>query len=387
MKTFFSLLFTLAFIGNLSATNDTGKIKFRIIGFEVNAGYFSNHLNAYTVIPIASRGHVSSETISKSTKWLSSNNRTGAISYLKSDFTINKQKLSLGYYNFTGVCYSSDLFRILMQGNAQFAGETASFGEPNPLRMRQTGFIKLGYFLKHKNIKQKWQLDFAPEIYLITKSGNARTFGTNSLFTSESGLDMTATLNYRYKPTGGFGIRGVGVGVSGLLYRRIKAKAITVRIDNLGVGLITAKSRELYHDTIWNYSGLNAAEPLNFSNLNIEDSINTLIAKERVNKGGIIAIPVSIDIALNAEKYKLGVQYIGITGFLPQIYYSRKYYHKKSIIGIGVQAGGWGLINSKIELSRELKSETLQKLNLQIIGIESLMFNYPSLSLKMGFQW
>jgi len=372
---------------NVNAEKEKGKIDFKLMGIEANIGYFSNHLNAYAAVPMGTKSHVGTMAIDKSTRWLSENNRTGAVTYIKSEFTVNKQKIGLGYYNYTGVRYSSDLFRILMQGNAQFAGKTANFGEPNPMRMKQTGFIKLGYYLKHKNIKQLWQLDFAPEVYLITKDGQARTSGENSIFTSESGLDINATLNYRYKPAGAFGFKGVGIGVSGLIYRRIKAKALTIRIDNLGLGLITAKNREIYHDTTWSFNGLSSSAPPNFSNVNFEDNINALIGNERINNGGFIPIPVSIDIALNAEKYKCGVQYLGFTGFLPQIYYVRKYYHKKNTIGIGGQAGGWGLVNSKIELSRELKSETLQKLNLQIVGIESLLLNFPSLSLKMGIQW
>lgn len=360
------------------------KNTFKLVRFEMNAGYGSNHLTGTAVLPFAFKSGVDSKDIENSSTFIFNRNRTGTASHIETKFEAGKHEFSLGYYSTLGASYSKNTFQLIFEGNAPFAGKKMDL----KVNAKQLSYGKASYSLgrwKSRLSTKKQSLVYKHHVslYGITKYARVQTNGANSLLTSESGIDVEGDLDYQYQANNQTEFKGAGLGIGTYAYSRNGASAKILRIENLGVGFIKGNEQVFSKDTAWTYSGLNftLGAQQNFSS--VGDSINALLYDETRSDARIILLPVHISYDIQTPKKNYGINYTAMPGYLPQLHYVRKFFTpKNNTYGIGVKAGGWGLLNSYLQYNQFLKKDG-HSLQLQMTGIESLLLPYPSFALKM----
>lgn len=386
-KTASSFLFVFLFLFAISArsqNDSTQKNNLKLMRFEMNASFGSNHITGTTALPFAFKSSVGSDDIDKSSQLIFNGNRSGTQSHIEAQFKAGKHEFSMGYYATLAASYSKNLFQLVFEGNAPYAGQKMDL----KVNAKQLSYGKVSYSLgqwKSRLSTKKQSLVYKHHIslYGISKYARAKTTGANSLYTSESGIDVEGVLNYRYQANNQTDFKGGGLGVGTYAYSRNGATAKIFRVENLGVGLIKANEQVYSKDSAWTYSGLNftLGNQQNFSS--VGDSVNRLIYDETKSDARIILLPVHISYSIQTPKKNYGVQYTAMPGYLPQLHYIRKFYTpKNNTYGIGLKAGGWGLLNSYLQYNQFLKKEG-RSIQLQMSGIESLLLPYPSFALQM----
>jgi len=366
----------------LSAINDSTKPKFFINEIATSFAIGSNHLNSFAALPFIFRGNINQKNIEKSTVLLMAKNRTGIIANAGIKFSVQEYNFSINSALYSGFSYSKDFFLLLFKGNSQSAGKVLNLG----MNGKQIGFYTLQYIHKNINYKNKWQLQIAPEVYVINNYASIKTKGKNTLFTSENGQNIIAELNYNaYQNTNA--ISGFGFGSSFLAYKIEGNKISSWRVKNLGISLLPNNLRVFSQDTNWNYSGFNFTLGQNFSVASRADSLRRLLYIESRQRNRITMMPIQISYGIEDVKKIISFNYMAMPGYLPQISYMKKLFKANHRIDIGAQMGGWSLLNSKFGLSTQLNKQKQQKLVLEIIGIESLLINYPGFGACLKINW
>ena len=122
-RTFLGLALCCITLVSYGQNDSAQKNTFKLVRFEMNAGYGSNHLTGTAVLPFAFKSGVDSKDIENSSTFIFNRNRTGTASHIETKFEAGKHEFSLGYYSTLGASYSKNTFQLIFEGNAPFAGK------------------------------------------------------------------------------------------------------------------------------------------------------------------------------------------------------------------------------------------------------------------------
>jgi hypothetical protein len=350
-------------------------------------GYASNHVTGAMALGLGLNASLDNGDIENSTNLLFGRNRTGLQSGIQIIFSKADRDYSLKFSRSLGASYSGDLFNLLFKGNAEFAGETMGL----KLRARQFEMLSADFQIGNwgtKILSNKTALKLKQSVgfHALTKYTDARTFSENTFYTSPSGLELQADLDYRYENGNNFGFKGMGLGWSGYAYKQEKWEIDVFSISNLGFAYVLPGNVAYSKDSSWSYTGFNFGLRNGFSFDNTADSINGLLFDEETTEGKIIMLPVELEWKHQSKKWNYGAYYIALPGFLPRIHLEKKIFTKKlNSYHVGLQAGGWGLVNTKIQYTRFLKKEG-NKLQMEIVGLESFFLPYSTFNLQLNYK-
>lgn len=389
MSKFFSIILFLVIVYT-SKGQDSSKVIKKPLKWSqliVYNGYASNHVTGMTALAFGSNSELTNANLSNSENLLFSTNRTGAMSGAKLIFSKGERDYSVAMTRYLGAQYSGDAFELIFRGNAQSAGETMDL----KLRARRLEMMSVdaqigNWGTKILSNKTALKLKQSVGVHLITRYADAQTYGGNDFFTSPSGLDLNANLNYEYINGNSFGIRGVGLSWGAYLYKRENWKIDVLKISNLGAAYISGGLNQFAKDSSWQYSGFDFNLGTGFDFGDAADSINNLLYNQEESDPRIILLPIHIEWTRQSKNYNLGAQYIAMPGYLPLLHAMKKGMTKKlNSYAYGLQAGGWGLLNTRLEYTHFFKREG-NKIQLQMIGVESLLLPYPSFQVQLNYK-
>lgn len=392
MDKFFLYFITVLFGGNVVAqSSDTINKKstpqWQLSQVVMENGYASNHITGSMALGLGFNFSLTNETIDKTETFLTGFNRLGSISNIYISLAKANREHTISYKRLLGSSYSGDLYNLIFQGNAGFAGQTMNLN----LRARQFEMLSADFQIgnwgtKLLNNKSGLKLKQSVGVHLLTKYAFANTESTNTLLTSPTGLNIAAVLNYQYQNGTSLGFRGVGAGWSAHVYKREKWKINVWKIKNLGVAYVLPGITQYQKDSQWSYSGFDINIGSGFNFRNTSDSINSLLYDQSESDGKMVLLPVELEWLHQGKNWNIGANYILLPGYLPMVHALKKGITKKqNSFAIGVQAGGWGLVNTRLEYSHFLKKEA-RKLQFRMVGIESLLLPYPTFQMQMSYK-
>lgn len=245
----------------------------------------SNHLGSDISRMILFGGFISDEMKSNSFKMLNANgmNRTGGIlssDVIYTDYTVNlfkKKEFGLvvlaGYQNYFAASYSSDLFKLLANGNANFDGAI----DLTNTRFFQMSHQKIGFGVLDKKTRSTFALS------LVNSAGFQSMDLVNGVFRQNTNKDTTDLIlvgSYNGNSLGGFS-NGIGAALD--VDMRVPVvlgkHKVLIQLSAQNVGFVRYNRASFSYDldTNYRYTGFTLNQIQDLSNneaLSLADTLN-----------------------------------------------------------------------------------------------------------------
>ncbi len=324
------ILFTIPVFGQqtLPIWLDSTEIK-RELTWSGSGQIHSSHLGSDVSRTILFGGFISDEMKDNSFKLLRSNgmNRTGAIlssDLVYTDYTINlfkKKQYGLvvlaGYQNYFAVSYSSDLFKLLANGNAELDGSI----DLTNTRFFQIGHQKLGFGVLDKKSRSTFSVS------LVNSAGFQTIDLVNGVFSQNANKDTTDVLligSYAGNSLGGFsnGL-GAALDIDMRIPVLIGKNKILIQLTAQNVGFVRYNRASFQYDvdTNYRYTGFTLNQIQNFSQneaFSLADTLNLV----RQSGGQTLWLPGFLQVAkiVDRNSTNLFQSFFGLNVFTQIIY-------------------------------------------------------------------
>jgi hypothetical protein len=290
---------------------------------------------------------------------------------LKKFFNKNNISLVLGIENWDhdDTKFSSDLFKLVFDGNKQFAGERIDIGNTNfnYYRVQQ---LNLG-LIKYKNFNGVLAKEGLSLNLIKAEESKIISITEGSILTEEYGREMEVDLNYLYKAsdTTKSGISAFnGVGISIDLFTEFILKngdKVFLGVNDLGFVRWNNNSIKISADSTFNFEGIVVNDIFNLNDSLINnisrDSIVDDVSKENTKSAYTMSMPTSVNLNYTkvlSEKWKInmGIYHRVLSNYFPLISFNGYYYFNPKFVVRGhLSYGGYGKLNTGLAFSKAIK--------------------------------
>jgi hypothetical protein len=277
----------------------------------------------------------------------------------KKDSTL-QWEVGLGYRDFTYLNFTKDVFKLVFQGNSQFAGQDAKVG-PSMLKQWSYGSFFVG---AQKILSEK--LVVGARLSLIKGGAYRETkMEDGALYTDPNGayVDLTAPFVWysQKRPDNPLTQNnGWGGGVDLYAQRWFKKSLLSFEVRDLG--FVTWKNIDAYvGDKTYRYEGANISDILAPGNSFISSVELDSIAKELgiekkvINKTTMLPTKLQLTYLYKATtklSLKADLNYMFLKGYMPSLRASAYYAIIPNVYIVpAVLVGGYGKINTQLGLS------------------------------------
>jgi len=268
--------------------------------------------------------------------------------------------VGIAYRDFTYANFTKDLFKLVFEGNAQFAGQNAQVG---PSQLKEWNYTS--FFVGAQKILSK-EMVVGARLSLI-KAGFYREtkFEAGSLYTDPDGdyVDLSAPFVWKSqaRPDNPFAVNN-GWGGSVDLYAQRWFKKSVLSFEVRDLGFVQWKNMDTYTgDKTYRYEGAYIADILAPGNSFISsvqlDSVAKELGIEKQVQNVTSMLPTKLQLSYlykTSEKWSLkgDLNYMFLKGYVPYLKVSAYYalFPKVFIVPI-VVIGGYGKVNTQLGLS------------------------------------
>ncbi len=284
--------------------------------------------------------------------------------------------LGIGYRDFTYANFTKDLFKLVFEGNAQYAGENAKVG---PSILKQWSYAS--FFVGAQKILSK-EMVVGARVSLI-KAGFYREtkFEEGSLYTDPNGayVDLSAPFTWKSqaRPDNPFSANnGWGGSVDLYAQRWFKKSVLSFEIRDLGV--VNWKNMNTYTgDQTYRYEGEFIGDILAPGNSFITDVKLDSVAKELGIENNVqnvtSMLPTKLQLSYlykTSEKWSVkgDLNYMFLKGYLPYLKLSAYYalLPKVYIVPV-VVIGGYGKVNTQLGISATVAQHWTVQANVMVL--------------------
>jgi hypothetical protein len=312
----------------LPVWHDSTVIKRELV-WQSSGQIHSNHLGSDINRVFLFGGFIGDDMKENSFKFLRSNgmNRTGVVlssDMVYTDYTINlfkKKEFGLvvlaGYQNYTAAAYSSDLFKLLANGNAEFDGTI----DLSNTRFFQMGHQKLGFGVLDKKTRSTFALS------VVNSAGFQSVDLVNGAFRQNTNKDTTDILlmgAYKGNSLGGFsnGL-GAAIDVDMRIPVVVGKHKVLIQLTAQNVGFVRYNRASFQYDvdTNYRYTGFTLNQIQNFSQndaFSLADTLNLV----RQSGGQTVWLPGFLQVAKIVDRNSDHTfqSFFGINAFTQIIY-------------------------------------------------------------------
>lgn len=266
----------------------------------------------------------------------------------------NKYWFKAGARGMANLTYSDNLFKLIFNGNSQFAGQDIDLGK-SALNVTQYQYITGGI---EKAMGNDHNMTVGAGLSLIKGSDHFQIdIDRANLFTHEDGEYLDLDIAYSLKQTdslnkGFAAFNGFGAGLD--LYYRIQLKnqsQFSVSISDIGFISWNGKSLQSTSDTIYHFEGIeisNIFELIDTTSTeqNLQDTIINGFLPTTEQKGYTSMLPTQIHLNylqhIGSTSFYItgGVKYIFNAAYFPKVYVGGAWYTPAFDIISSVAFGG-----------------------------------------------
>lgn len=264
--------------------------------------------------------------------------------------------------------FTEDLFKFALDGNKQFAGQTANFSGTsfNYFSYQQLNFG----FVSYKKNKLKEGIVFS---LIKAQEHQAIKAPRANLYTEQFGRELTLDIHYLYNSsdTASKSLSAInGLGISTDLFTQFRLKngdRIDLSVNDIGFIHWNSNSIHLEADSTFVYDGIEVDNIFDLNDSLIsdisQDSILNLVAPNQRKESYAIALPTSFNLVYNKvinEKVGLaaGVNYRILANYFPFFYLNTTYtINPKLLITSQLSYGGYGLFNGGVAVAKSIKDK------------------------------
>lgn len=266
---------------------------------------------------------------------------------------------------------SSDLVKLIFDGNKQFAGGYADIGNTN-FNYFNYQQINVG-IVKYKKNNERPAKEGVLFSLIKAQEHQAITIPEGSLFTEQLGNELIFDLNYIYNgsDTANSGFKAFnGFGISTDFFTEYNLKnggKIRLNIDDLGFIQWNKKSIQIEADTIISFDGVEIENIFDINDSLISsfsrDSLLEYVSTKKGEGGYAIALPTTFNINylhVFSDKIAMnvGLRYKILSNYFPLIYTNIQYNFANNFMVQGnIVYGGYGKLNAGITLAKQFKEK------------------------------
>ncbi len=265
---------------------------------------------------------------------------------------------------------SSDLVKIIFDGNKQFAGKNAQIGSTNfnYLNYQQ---LNIG-FINYKESNGKSAKEGAVFSIIKGQEHQAITIPRGSLFTENLGNELLLDLNYIYNSSDSTnkGLKAFnGIGISTNFFTEFNLNhqnKVSIDIDDLGFIQWSDNSIQIEADTVFKFKGVQIDNIFDINDSVIsslsKDSILEYVSTKKDLGGYSVVLPTSLNINFQHSfntKFKavIGLQYRVLANYFPLFYTNIQYnLTPKFIVQGNLIYGGYGKFNGGFTFAKQIKN-------------------------------
>lgn len=266
--------------------------------------------------------------------------------------------------------FSSDLSKIIFDGNKQFAGKYANLGATN---FNYINYQQLNFgFINFKKSNGKTAKEGAVFSIIKAQEHQAIIIPEGTLFTEQFGKELEVDVNYTYNSSDSTkkGFKAFnGTGISTDLFTQFCLKnngKISIEINDLGFIQWGKKSIQIEADTLLIYDGVEVDNIFDLNDSIIssfsQDSLLNYASTKKSKGGYAIALPTSFNInylhTIN-EKWNaiVGVKHRILANYFPLFYTNVQFLiNPKFIVQGNLLYGGYGKFNGGITFVKQFKN-------------------------------
>lgn len=312
-------------------------------------------------------------------KNLGTNNRLGGdLNYhltaeIPFDTIFRKTKISLivgvEFNEHVDVTFDENLFKLVFDGNKQFAGQTTDISQTN---YNYYKYQRLNFgFVKYKDYDGKPAKE-GVIISLIKGEEHQAANGSGTMITEQYGRQIDLDLKYTYNSsdTANKGFKAFnGIGISTDLFSEFYFKngdKFRMAIEDLGFVHWNKNSLEIRTDSFYTYKGVVIDDIFNINDSLIDklskDSILDIISTNREKADYAIALPTAVHLTYSKQLSSkvvgsLGVYHKILSSYLPLIYANINYsINPTFVFKTQISWGGYGKYNVGLYLAKSIKN-------------------------------
>jgi len=267
------------------------------------------------------------------------------------------------------VKFDENLFRLVFDGNKQFAGQEVDISQTN---FNYYKFQRLNFgFISYKKHKGKLTREGAI-VSLIKGEEHIAANGEGTMTTEQYGRQIDLELDYTFNSsdTTNKGLKAFnGIGISTDLFTEFYLKngdKIYLGVEDLGFVHWNKKSIEISTDSLYMYDGIVIDDIFNINDSLIDklskDSIIDIISTDRSKASYATALPTALHIIytkkLNSKLVgNLGLYYKILVNYFPYIYANTTYYINPTFaVKTQLAWGGYGKYNIGLSVAKSIKN-------------------------------
>ncbi len=381
-----------------TTTTEITKLKTHKLTLDLQVDASSNSITNSFAKPFLFGGFIDSEMKSQVINALKGKNLVGFFYDWGVEFRANSKKyprnnffVSYEMFNLQQITFDSSLFKLVFQGNSQFAGSS--------IELQNTGYlhesfqsIKFGFGRKSSGGKNSFDISLG--IILANKIDDIN-FENSSFYTSSIGDSLILRGNATRLVSGQnncLGVNGVGASVSARYSLKIDdKKEVDFSISNLGLVRWSSKTSYFYQPSDFVYSGFEVENIFEMSDsilkVDFNDSLQSYLNSNSTTKTVVRRSTAIVKLKYTHSfiKDKLYV-FLGFDDFIFTDYKLKtilglKYFINKSVdIQPFLSVGGYSNMSFGVAFGLKLKSQLEIKGNINYI--DGLVF--PGLKSGIG---
>ena len=318
-------------------------------------------------------GYISNDIKNNTFKNLRENNTIGGffnykISYrfypdtslLKIGYFINVENHAFAESNFSG-----DFFKLIFNGNKQFAGKTANLSKTNFTYLNYQQ-LKIGIIKKFNNHHSL----LVGAAFVKGQNFISLNLDNSNIFTEQTGeyLDFNINANIQLSDTSNMKIdamNGFGATIDLGYVFQDKDNNFSVSLNNLGFINWNSKSTTLQKDTFFHFEGITVndiftLDSTTFSNINQDTILNKITEDSKIGSFST-KIPAAFQINYTKKIFKNklfingGIDYLLFSSYKPYFHIKPIYVIAKYLtVGLNLSYGGYGGMNAGIECTANI---------------------------------
>lgn len=324
-------------------------------------------------------GTIDRDLKDKTYKNLGANNRLGGdLNYqltaeIPFDTIFRKTKLSLivgvEFNEHVDVTFDENLFKLVFDGNKQFAGQTTDISQTN---YNYYKYQRLNFGLVKYKGDDKKPAKEGVIISIIKGEEHQAANGSGTMTTEQYGrqIDLDLLYTYNSSDTANKGFKAFnGLGISTDLFSEFYFKngdRFRMAIEDLGFVHWNNNSLEISTDSLYTYSGVVIDDIFNINDSLIDklskDSILDIISTNREKADYAIALPTAVHLTYSKQLSSkvignIGVYHKILSSYLPLIYANINYsINPTFVIKSQFSWGGYGKYNVGLYLAKSIKN-------------------------------
>ncbi len=324
-------------------------------------------------------GTIDRDLKDKTYKNLGANNRLGGdLNYqltaeIPFDTIFRKTKLSLivgvEFNEHVDVTFDESLFKLVFDGNKQFAGQTTDISQTN---YNYYKYQRLNFGLVKYKGDDKKPAKEGVIISIIKGEEHQAANGSGTMTTEQYGrqIDLDLLYTYNSSDTANKGFKAFnGLGISTDLFSEFYFKngdRFRMAIEDLGFVHWNNNSLEISTDSLYTYSGVVIDDIFNINDSLIDklskDSILDIISTNREKADYAIALPTAVHLTYSKQLSSkvignIGVYHKILSSYLPLIYANINYsINPTFVIKSQFSWGGYGKYNVGLYLAKSIKN-------------------------------